>query len=76
MQEYGKSLTILTDISRALSSGGSLMGNTIDRMISIPGALLPAGFGNGAEVPTRRLGLRLPAMPPKDWTLFHKTSDT
>ena len=35
--------TILIDMSWALSSGDSAIGNPIDPMISIPGSLLPAG---------------------------------
>ena len=35
---------ILTAMFRALSSGGSTIGNTVDPSTSMPGTLLPAGF--------------------------------
>ena len=63
-------------MSRALSSGGNTIGNTVDPIISIPETLLPAGFAACREPLPRPLSFRHPALPRQDYTLLENTSDT
>ena len=66
MKAYGRPLTTLTAMFRALSSGGSTTGNTVVPTISMPGTLLPAGFAACREPLPLRLSFRCPALPPQD----------
>ena len=76
MKAYDKPLTGLTAMSRALSSGSSTTGNTVDPTISMPGTLLSAGFSACREPLPLRLSFRCPALPPHDWILLQKAIDS